>query len=153
MDLQTKRRRWKLNRKRSQNTWQRGVSCDQAEKWAFSTLGLHDKRLTRRGHVKRDKHACSSILISRGFTYVYTPTTKYTHQFYMTPSIDWHNISHILRQYTTCLNLLPIDFDYFQSQNSDRAQNINSVTLHGQFKGISTYKTISTLTKKRGIKH
>ena len=153
VDPQTRKRRWKLNRKRTQNTWQRGVSSDHAEKWAFSTLGLHEKRLTRRWHVERDKHACSSILIARGLTYVYTPTTKYTHQFYMTPAIDWHNISHILRQYTTCLNLLPIDFDYFQSQNSDRVQNINPVTLHGQFKGISTYKTISTLTKKRGIKH
>ena len=84
-----------------------------------------------------------------------TPTTKYTHQFYMIPFIDWHNISHILRQYTTCLNLLPIDFDYFQSQNSDRAQNIYPVTLHEQLKGIITYKIIrlTTLMKKMGINH
>ena len=73
----------------------------------------------------------------------------------MIPFIDWHNISHILRQYTTCLNLLPIDFDYFQSQNSDRAQNIYPVTLHEQLKGIITYKIIrlTTLMKKGGINH
>ena len=70
----------------------------------------------------------------------------------MIPFIDWHNISHILRQYTTVLNLLPIDFDYFQSQNSDRAQNIYPVSLHGQFKGISTYKMITPLIKKGGDK-
>ena len=66
IDPVTKRRRQKLNRKRIQNTWQMGVSNHQSEKWAFSTLGLHEKRLTRRWHVERDKHACSSITHSKG---------------------------------------------------------------------------------------
>ena len=48
------------NRKRIQTTWQRGVS-NHAEKWAFSPLWLHEKRLNRRWHVRRDKHVQSAL--------------------------------------------------------------------------------------------
>ena len=47
-----------------------------------------------------------------------------------------------------------IEFDHYQSQNSGRAQNTYLVTLHGQLKGISTYKIIRLipLMKKGGDK-
>ena len=110
--------------------------------------------------MRRDKHVHLALAYSdQGDSLneknrICVPTPKYTHYFYMNPFIGWHNISQFLKTVYYLSNLINY-FDYVQSQNFGRAQNIYLVTLHGQLKGIITHKMIrlTTLMKKGGINH